>query len=179
MRQRQWLRAPSVRTSIKWRGSLAAQRNSDPLDGQPSIHGMRKAGSLARSGFMIALAVSLAACPRKAAIWVAPGSSTDSLVFDLGPVPGEGGSIAVSRIAVFACSDSTANRLGAVMWDASTTAGRAQALDHVHYGILPPDFKSKVEPIPLKPGCYVAEIEKSRRFTVTHSGAIIDEGSPW
>jgi hypothetical protein len=119
-------------------------------------------------------------CPQRVATWIAPGSTPQDLVFLLGAKHGRQSDIATWRVSVYACSDSTPNRLGRAMWDANRVgADRAALLNSVHYGNPPTGFQTLVSAQPLVPGCYVAAVGQEIRFIVLPDGSIHDRGPAW
>jgi hypothetical protein len=134
----------------------------------------------ARRALAVAGVVLVTGCPQKVAMWIAPGSSSQNLVFLLGSERGRPSDVAEWRISVWACSDSTPNRLGRMMWEANVFGADRAALVHsVRYGEAPRGFKTVISAQPLVPGCYVAAVGQAIRFFVQPDGSIADRGPAW
>jgi hypothetical protein len=129
-------------------------------------------------------ALMLTACPQKTAVWIPGGSSIGSLVLRFGPERGRDGDVALDVVRIYKCADSAgvggaAADRGA-MW-VLYAADRGQMVSSLRYGETPVGFRSAVGPVPLAPGCYIAQISGTgrTRFRVGSNGGVSDEGPPW
>ena len=123
--------------------------------------------------------VVLAACPQQVAVWVRSGAMTGNLVLDLGTERGVAGEVDIGLVAVWKCTRSSKSD-SAMVWRILARP-TSHTLRSIRYGIAPDGFSVEVSPLPIEPGCYVAQVAETgaTRFRVAPDGSVIDEGDPW
>jgi hypothetical protein len=102
------------------------------------------------------VALSLAACPTKSAIWIEPGSTATHLVFGVGETPKGPPLTELPVVAVFPCGMSSDDPAHAVWVITHDSAGPVPA--HVTYAERPAGYVTRKGPTPLERGCYRAAI---------------------
>ena len=131
----------------------------------------------------VAAATSLClitACPQKADIWIAPGSSAQHLVFRLGEKRGHPGGVVTSGLIVVSCSKTVGPIPDSVTaW--STWRREFGEVSTIVYGEAPQGWSTRHGPLALGPGCYVAEASAvgAVRFVVDAAGAVTDRGQAY
>jgi hypothetical protein len=119
-------------------------------------------------------AVLLAACPKKTAIWVVPGSTPANLQFGLGRSRGNEKAGQVGYLVVQQCGNYGDTTLAA--WGlAPRGGGSGPGLPgRVTYGVVPEGFEEPARPQALASGRYIAFTDGSGavHFEIEESGAV-------
>lgn len=136
---------------------------------------------VARAGRAVVLAaasVLCLACPKKAAVWVANGSTVEQLVLRISDVRGGEHPTWVSMVRVDRC-DRAPDDTTAIMWLVSPDPG-AQEARAVTYGVAPVGWRSSYGPRPLTPGCYRVNTSSTGRtvFDVAPGGRVTERVEP-
>lgn len=115
--------------------------------------------------------VCLTACPQRTAIWLAPGSTRDSLRF---LISDRRGGEKVIRPAILRFEPCHASNLPVwVIWD---SLGASTPVREIVYGTRPPHFGENEPAKPLAAGCYRVGITGTGwvEFKITESGDAVE-----
>lgn len=92
----------------------------------------------------------------RAALWITDGSTGSRLQFGYGAARGSTVPLdAMDWIRVAACPGAPEGR---VVWEATAAQGPRNYAGTFTYGSPPVGFRTQTGPVPLTPGCYVAEL---------------------
>lgn len=129
-------------------------------------------------GLLPLLASAILGCPQKTAVWLAPGSSAEHLVFLLGYEVGHPRPVSFYLFRVDRCEPHGAgSHLAEPVWFLSRELVEPDYPPDpaaITYGEPPPGYEASNPAPPLAPGCYLATISGTgrARFQVLPGGEI-------